>query len=414
MRIVRLARLALGEAGASPWRAWPLAAGLALGVAFLIFFLGLASRLEGMLKERVLGTLPDRIRVQPSAMALGPLELQEGLSRAITDKVRATPGVRDVFRQAHFPGPCQLYGSYGGQHLVTDLVLEGVDPGQVTPDLAPGQRFEAVPDGEEVPAVVPRAMLDILNAGISVNTSLPNLSSDALVGKHFTLRVGTSSFNPGPYREVRCVIVGVSDQIGFGGPAVPFSNLERWSDGPVAVHSLTVQLEDPSRMADVVPRLHELGLETPGIEAAERISQAAVWGRSGIFLFSLAILLVAGVGISSGLSLQIKEESRFIGLYRAVGATRRDILLLYLTRAGGLGLAGSLLGLVGGWIGGLISNVLAGYYLPAGLAEGGIFMIDPGSTALAVLFGLGASLASGLVPARRAAAMRPVDCLRGD
>ena len=55
---MRLLALARGEAGASPWRSWPLAAGLSLGVGSLIFMLGLASGVQQVLQERVAGTLP--------------------------------------------------------------------------------------------------------------------------------------------------------------------------------------------------------------------------------------------------------------------------------------------------------------------------------------------------------------------
>lgn len=415
MKLWRLLRLGLGEAGASPWRAWPLAAGLALGVACLVFLLGLAAQSEVLIRERVLGSLPDRVRVQMSAFTMGPVALSNQMGPETIAKLEAIPGVVEVFRQARFPEPCQLFAEYGGQRLVTDLVLEGVDPGQVAPELAQGRSFEPVGPEEAVPAVVPRAVLDIVNAGISVNTKLPNLSPEAVLGRHFTLRLGTSSFNPGPFIERRCVIVGVSDQIGVGGPAVPLENLREWTAKEPQIHSLTLRVDPPERMGEVVLAVHDLGLKTPGFETAQKISEALVYGRLAVLLFCLSILVVAGVGLSSGLSLQVREESPFIGLYRALGATRSDILVIYLGRAAALGLAGGLVGVVAGCFLGWAVNLMAASWLPQGLlGDQTIFAVSLPALLLGVGFSLGISLASGLWPARAAARLHPAVALRGE
>lgn len=413
MRGSRLLRLALGEAGASPWRAWPLAAGLGLGVACLVFLLGFAASAEVIMRERVLGSLPDRVRVRPSVFQMGPVQMDTGMTADTMEQLLALPGVVDVYRQAHYPEPCQLYASYGGRHLVTDLVLEGVDPGQVEHEVPRGRTFAPPAPGEDVPAIVPRALLDIVNAGISVNTDLPNLSPDALIGKHFTLRLGTSSFSRGAYVEKRCVIVAVSDQIGVGGPAVPYESLAEWTQRPLVPHTLTVRVARPELMGDVVAAIHEMGLETPGLETAQRLSGALQWARIGVTVFCGAILLVAGVGLSSGLSLQVREEARFIGLYRAVGASRRDVLRIYLARAGALGLAGSALGLVSGVVVGWACNVAADALLPQGfLGQHGIFTVTWPAVVGGMLFGLSVSLLSGFLPARAAADLRPAETLR--
>lgn len=413
---LRLFALARGEAGASPWRAWPLAAGLTLGVGCLIFLLGIASGVEQVLKERVAGTLPDRVKVSTSTMKLGPLALGGGLDDAQVESCRKIPHVTEVWRQAHFPAPCQLYASYGGQNLVTDLVLEGVDPGQVLPDVAPGKAFGPVGPNEEVPSVIPQADLDIINAGISSHTSLPQLSEDALIGRHFTILVGRSSFSRGaPGAQIRAVAVGVSDTLGVAGPAVPLDTMRTWTTTPIKYHTLTLKVDAPENVADVVSAVHQMGLATPGVEAAERIATVVNWARLGMALFSLAVLVVAAAGVSAGLTLQVREEARWIGLYRAVGATRRDILTIYLARAGLLGTAGSVLGLILGVITGRGLEAYVGSQLPPGmLGDGSLFRLSWGSALGSLAFGVGITLVSGWWPARQAAHLRPVDALRGD
>ncbi len=413
---LRLFALARGEAGASPWRAWPLAAGLTLGVGCLIFLLGIASGVEQVLKERVAGTLPDRVKVSTSTMKFGPLALGGGLDDAQVEACRKLPHVTEVWRQAHFPAPCQLYASYGGQNLVTDLVLEGVDPGQVLSDVAPGRSFGPVGPNEEVPSVIPQADLDIINAGISSHTSLPQLSEDALIGRHFTILVGRSSFSrSAPGAQIRAVAVGVSDTLGVAGPAVPLDTMRTWTTSPIKYHTLTLKVDAPENVADVIGAVHQMGLATPGVEAAERIATVVNWARLGMALFSLAVLVVAAAGVSAGLTLQVREEARWIGLYRAVGATRRDILTIYLARAGLLGAAGSLLGLILGVIAGRGLEGYVGSQLPPGmLGDGALFRLSWPAMLGSLAFGVGITLVSGWWPARHAAHLRPVDALRGD
>ncbi len=146
---------------------------------------------------------------------------------------------------------------------------------------------------------------------------------------------------------------------------------------------------------------------------ARQLGTTLAWVRSALIVFGSALLLVAGMSIFSGLSLQVREEQTTLGLYRALGASRRDILGLYLARAGLLGTAGSLLGLMSG----LLIGAWSGRGI-ASLAPGGegsattLFHPDLSITLGFVAFGIGTSLVAGFLPARRAARLSPAEVLR--
>jgi putative ABC transport system permease protein len=115
-------------------------------------------------------------------------------------------------------------------------------------------------------------------------------------------------------------------------------------------------------------------------------------------------LTVAGIGIMNVMLVSVSERTKEVGLLRAVGVERRQILGVFLAEAAMLSLAGGLLGLACGW---LAVRLLVRLYpdLPA----------TPPTWA--VLAALGLSLFTGIVfgllPARRAARLDPVAALAG-
>lgn len=387
--------------------------GLALGVLFLIVSWGLIAPAQELVRSKILGSLPDRIRAAPSKMSLGPLAVGGEISADTAQRAAGIPGVKAVYRQAHFPEPSQLHARYAGEGLLTDLVLEMCDEGQVADEIESGYRFTDPGPGKEIPAVVPSAILDLVNSGISVNTKLPQLSRDALIGKHFTLYLGTSSYRPGAYRTERCVIVGVSDQIGAGGPAIPYDAGLRLSKESPKLHTLTLQLEDPKLSGRVVNAMQSLGLRAPRLEIAERVDGIASLLKILGLLLPGAILVVTALGLTSTLELQVTRERQLIALYRALGATPGQTAGLYLVRA----LSVALTGFVGGTVGAFVAGRSLALFLESRLSPdllAGVSLFQPPlvSLALAFVFCLGVCLLAGWIPARQAAKVEPAQAFR--
>jgi putative ABC transport system permease protein len=130
-----------------------------------------------------------------------------------------------------------------------------------------------------------------------------------------------------------------------------------------------------------------------------------VTGVLTLFLGAIASisLLVGGIGIMNIMLVSVTERTREIGLRKAVGAKRRDILGQFLTEAVVLSLLGGILGILLGALGAAVVH-----WLVPDLDTS----LSTLSVLLAVSFSIGVGLFFGIYPATRAAALRPIDALR--
>lgn len=134
-----------------------------------------------------------------------------------------------------------------------------------------------------------------------------------------------------------------------------------------------------------------------------------ITGVLTVFLGGIAAisLLVGGIGIMNIMLVSVTERTREIGLRKALGARKRDILIQFLVEAVTLSLVGGLLGILLGW--GIAQGVemIAARFdttLPA--------VVDLQAILLATLFSTAVGIFFGFYPANRAANLEPVEALR--
>jgi macrolide transport system ATP-binding/permease protein len=113
-------------------------------------------------------------------------------------------------------------------------------------------------------------------------------------------------------------------------------------------------------------------------------------------------LLVGGIGIMNIMLVSVTERTKEIGLRKALGAKRKDILSQFLSEAVVVSLLGGFFGVVFAWCASLAIAFLAGWSTPISLF----------SILLAVLFSGGIGVIFGLYPAQKASRLNPIDALR--
>ncbi len=199
------------------------------------------------------------------------------------------------------------------------------------------------------------------------------------------------------------------------------SRLSRGGDrfrGGNSVQTLNVKIADTSvqdqviqEIGDVLRQRHHVQFQDDfSIQSQQDILNTAnqVTGILTIFLGGIAgiSLIVGGIGIMNIMLVSVTERTREIGIRKAVGARKRDILAQFLTEATILSLAGGIIGIL---MGALIAHFISGIQLGSTSLNP---TIDIDSVVLAVVFSAGVGLFFGSYPASRAASLHPIDALR--
>ncbi len=154
-------------------------------------------------------------------------------------------------------------------------------------------------------------------------------------------------------------------------------------------HELTTADEDDFNVFD----------QTQLLEATSSISGTLTLLLGGIASISL---VVGGIGIMNIMLVSVRERTREIGIRKAIGARRRDILAQFLIEALTLSFLGGLIGIA---VGLLVSAVI-------GEIAGWGFTFNPITVGAAVLFSLAVGVVFGVWPARQAARLDPIAALR--
>jgi len=120
-------------------------------------------------------------------------------------------------------------------------------------------------------------------------------------------------------------------------------------------------------------------------------------------------LVVGAVGIMNTMYTAVLERTKEIGIMKAVGAKNSEILVLFLIESGLLGLVGGVIGVILGFIMGKAAEIIANQMLGTDLLK---LYFPPELIIGALAFSFIIGALSGMVPARQASHLRPVDALR--
>lgn len=192
---------------------------------------------------------------------------------------------------------------------------------------------------------------------------------------------------------------------------VPVSTLQRLA-GTKRISAIYAQAGDPDKTDQVMSAITSaFDMKFRRADSVQVASQqqlletvSSITGTFTVLLASIAgvSLVVGGIGIMNIMLVSVTERTKEIGLRKALGARKSDILTQFLIESALLSCSGGLVGIGLGAVAARIVSQVGGW--PS--------YVSPASVALAFFFSLGVGLFFGLYPASRAAKLDPIYCLR--
>jgi len=411
MKLYRLLIEALENLSANKLRSMLTVLGIVIGVAAVIAMLSIGRGAEASITSRIESMGTNLVYVTPGSTSQSGVRSAVGSAGTLTlDDAEALASLPDVVAIASVTDSmAQLV--YQGQNTRTRLM--GVTPGYETVSsltLADGVFIsEANQSGRSLVVVL----------GSSVAETLFGTTS-GVVGQKVRL-------NGQPYK-----VIGVLESKGGTGfmnqddqVFIPLSTaLYRLVGGArfrgsSVISQITIKASSVDAVDQVVNdvtltmrELHETveGADDFTVTSQEATLDAAtqVTDTLTIFLGGIAgiSLMVGGIGIMNIMLTTVTERTHEIGLRKAIGARRQDILLQFLVESMVLSLIGGLIGAVFGW--GIAQ--MMGQVQISGSTITPVVGLD--SVLLATLFSMAVGLFFGIYPATRAARLQPVEALR--
>jgi putative ABC transport system permease protein len=382
--------------------------GILIGVAAVVAVLSLGRAQQTLVEQSFASLGSNLIYVTPPQLGIAGVGAQSTLTLQDAQAITAAPAVQAVAPTA------QTYGLVvAGAQSLSNTIIAGVKP------VAEQVNNYVVAEGSFITDFDYGGIARVAVLGSQVATSLfsamdPVGQAIRISGRQFEVIGVLASRGVGFGTEDLEVYVPLStfyatlssSQAGSRGNIVNMISVQAKSSGDIqaAEQQISTILRQqhnlrPGQTDDF--RVFSLASVADQLNRVLGIIRLVLVGIAGISL------VVGGIGIMNIMLVSVTERIREIGLRKAVGAKRRDILTQFLTEAGILGLAGGAVGVGVGWVIVKIMSVIA---TGAGFAFSPV--LAGADIGLAVGVAIAIGLITGLYPALRAARLDPIESLR--
>lgn len=399
-------------------RSWLTIIGIVVGIAAVVAILSIGAGMQQEISAQLGGMGADIVTISPgytrAEMGFGrPREFRQtptATNPTLTDKdmevIKSVSGIQLV------------NGVVSGRANVTYLAqsasisVQGIDPlawrEMSTIELEAGRYL--TPADRDAVVVGYRVANGTFKKPLSINSQIAiNGNSFKVVG---ILKQSGGFFGIGDYDGTILMRVDVARSI-LGVNSNEYSYIQAKVADVELIDEVVANMEKNLMISRRVTEETKDFTVTSPKAIQERISE--VMGTMTIFLGGIAAisLLVGAIGIANTMFMSVMERTRQIGILKSLGATNLEIMELFLFESAMIGFMGGLIGIFCGFIAsGVISEI--GIRMMAGMGRVGasITLITPQLILFAILFSLLIGAVSGLLPARRAANLSPVEALR--
>ncbi len=415
MNLSESIRVALGSLAANKLRSALTMLGMIIGVGAVIALMSIGRGAQATITNQIKSMGTNLLFVTPGAIrAEGGVRTAQGQAPTLTyEDAEAMATIPEVAAAA----PEQTLGGQiivGANNMFARIV-------GVTPEYEPVRNFR-VAEGEFITKqyVDAKSLVVVLGSNVA-QTLFPDESP---IDQTVNIAMGN--------RRLRFRVIGVLESKGAQAMGnqddqvlVPITTLQqrltmqRTVRGGYNVSMINVQVvsEDPAVMKAAVENIgnllrerHRVFEDDFTIRSQEDMLATAnqIMGVMTMLLGSIAgiSLVVGGIGIMNIMLVSVTERTREIGIRKAVGAKRRDILVQFLVESIAVSVVGGGIGMMlGAGLGALISSIdLGGQKLQTVISADAVILAFGVSAAIGIFF--------GIYPATRAARLNPIDALR--
>ncbi|MFI5227505.1 MAG: ABC transporter permease [Gemmatimonadales bacterium] len=377
--------------------------GIVIGVAAVIAMIALGNGAQQSVHDRIATLGTTTLQIDASHIRQGGV--QQSVTKRMTVEDANTIYERSPHILAVEPQQDKQLQVVWGDHN-TNVSIVGATPNYLPVrhfEIEYGSMFESADD-------IGRARVAVL--GADVPGLLGARDPLALVGQQ--VRIGGVQFTVIGILKARGTGSGFGNQdeqvlVPFGTGRFRLFKTDRVddifalatseADLPLAMSEITLAMRRSHRIPEGAPDDFRIRNQSDVLETLSEATQVFTALLAGIAAVSL---LVGGIGIMNIMLVSVTERTREIGVRKALGATRRNILFQFLIEALALCLLGGMIGVVAG-VGG--AEMMRQWF-------GWSTAIGPASIALAFLFAAAVGILFGVWPARRASSLDPIEALR--
>lgn len=408
MNLFESTRIALRALTANKLRAGLTMLGIIIGVAAVIALVSIGRGAQKSITDQIESVGTNLLYVRPGSTSSGGVRSAEGSAGTLTledatalenlDGVTGVAPTVDSFGQLVAGGNNMNARVTGATPAFTDVLNFKVASGEFFSDAQ----------------LTGRSLVVVLGSNVAT-TLFPDQDP---IGQ--TVRVN----------NVPLKVIGVMESKGGTGFTsqdnqvfVPLSTVQtrlantgRFRGGN-SIGTINIKLSDASlgtqvtqEVGDILRQRHNVSEDDFTVTSQQDILNASssVADTLTIFLGGIAAisLFVGGIGIMNIMLVSVTERTHEIGIRKAVGAKRRDILMQFLTEA-------MVLSLLGGALGTAIGYTIASLMGSVSIGTTSVTpSVDMSAVALALVFSIAVGLFFGSYPAFRASALRPIQALR--
>ena len=392
--------LALRTFKHKPIRSWLTIIGIFIGIAAVVALISLGQGLQDAVNKQFEMINPNTIYVLPGSGLYGTLAAVVGSEKFTDHDINVIKRVSGIEKVVGFS--TTLSGIEYGDEIKYAFVV-GYDPGETnlselnSVSLIAGRELKA---GDKYRAIIGYNYYvgDVFKKKVSLNDNI-KISNKTFTVVGVADRVG----NPSEDKRIYIPLDTMKEMYGDTGYATIFAIVK----DNYPIDTVAEKIKEQMRR----DRGLKSGEEDFTVQTSEQLKesyenillivQIIVGGIAGISL------LVGGIGIMNTMYTSVLERTREIGIMKTVGAKNSDIMMIFLMESGLLGLVGGILGII---IGVLISKGIETVTLQSQLPFSASYPWWLFVGALSFSFIIGCI--SGLVPALKAAKMKPADSIR--